>query len=132
MKIEHNNEKRIIVNDINLAAALATMGVKPASVPFSKTVRGERDYFTFYFQPEDEKGEFKTKELVDAWFDDEFVTQLPEHPFSYIKQFNANRMTLLKIVKEAPTTAVVERNGRIALVGSDLDDKQRAEVLKRL
>lgn len=115
-----------------MASAIATMGIEFASSPFFKAYKEEGVEYSFFFKTESEACEYTTKELVQAWYDEDFVTNHPDHPFAYVKQAMTNRNHLLDMVKQAKGYFIIERKGKTAIIGEDLSEEEKAKILKRI
>jgi hypothetical protein len=80
--------------DINLAAAITTMGVPPDPTgPVELIARDNgRDYTRFHFLAESYCGKYTPDQLSRAWADPRgFTATNPEHPFSLLMEFIASR-----------------------------------------
>ena len=80
--------------DINLAAAILTMGVRPCPVDPVKLIACEngKDYVRFHVGSVSDDGCFFTDLLMSAWDDPAgFKRQNPGHPFSDIMDFISER-----------------------------------------
>jgi len=80
--------------DINLAAAMTTMGIPPDPVnPVELIARDNgRDYTRFHFREVSYCGKYTPEELSSAWTDaDQFKAENPSHPFSVVMGFISSR-----------------------------------------
>ena len=125
-------EKVVICTDLTLVSALVTMGIPFAEKPFDKVITEKGVHYTFFLNSVSNCGEYSTKELIQYWNDDNFVVENDEHPFAFIKLAFKNRDQLLDLVKQSKSTYVYERNGKTALIGEDLDEETKIQILKRL
>jgi len=100
------------VQDINLAAALASFGVefyKPD--PIRRVTKDGKEICLFNFEP-GKLGE----DLCRLWGQKDLLESQPEHPLSYCFAFMHNRERLLDLVKRAPAVSIVQRNGKIFFI----------------
>lgn len=131
---------RIIISDINLAAALATIGVPfkkfdDGSDPFVKVQTKNGVSYNFFFEVEF-NGE-RTQDYVDAWFDDSYIENNQESQFAAVKGYNMNRNFLLDVVKKSHALVVMEvvnKNGKKsqAIISTNLPEEDRQKVLNKL
>lgn len=80
--------------DINLAAALATLGIPPDAVtPIELVARDDgRDYIRFHFLKQSACGKYDVLTMSEAWSTpDAFTRAHPAHPFTVIMGFISSR-----------------------------------------
>lgn len=119
--------------DINLAAALLTMGVLPLEENHFQKVKSARgETSVFHFQTATSCGKYKTKDLMEWWGDDQFESENPEHPFAYIKVFHRNKNGLLDWVKQAIATIIVEQDGRYIIMSEDYPLEKQMKLISAL
>ena len=127
-----DNKLRVVVRDLSLASAIATVGVEFADVPFFKALKEDGVEYSFFFKPHSDDGEYTTSDLIAWWYDNDFVKENPDHPFAYIKQAMDNRNHLLDLVKQSKGHFIIERKGKTAIIGEDLSEEDKNKILKRL
>lgn len=136
MAVIETMKNQINVSDINLAAALAAIGIplkehEDGSPPFIKLQTGKGTSFTFFFESEFEG--MNTQHFVDAWHDDEYIKENPEEPFAYIKAaMKENRPALLDVINQSCSLVCIEKGKKFALISSNATEEQRKQLLKRL
>jgi hypothetical protein len=126
-------EAYIETSDLSLAAALLAMGIAPnPTQPYAKTksVHGER--YRFFFNDTSECGSYSTMKLINAWEDDQFCVNEPEHPFSYIKAAFQNREGLLDTINKHPGYVVVEKNGKMAIISKNASEEFQQKIFSQL
>jgi hypothetical protein len=82
------------VGDINLAAAIATMGVSPDPTEPIKLIARDngKDYTRFHFRMKSICGKYDTHDLSAAWTNhDNFNRENPNHPFAWLMDFIATK-----------------------------------------
>ena len=126
----------ITVSDINLAAALAAIGIplfqhEDNSEPWVKLQTKRGNSFSFFFETENDLGDI-TQDYVDHWFDDDYIDRNPDCPFAMIKATFENRASLLDIINQSKSLIVVEKGKRFALISSDASDEQKDEIFRKL
>jgi hypothetical protein len=121
-------------SNTDLASALTAVGIPLAEKPFVRVVgdgiHGER--VVWFFEPQSADGKFQTRELIDAWNDDEWHLAHPEHPFAYIKCALLNRHRLVDKVKRDVPLGCVRRRGKIALIPLDASPRTEELILRNL
>lgn len=125
---------RVIVNDINLAAALATIGVKPldmedGSPPFVKIQTKNGLSYNFFFEPTHEGK--NTQDYVTAWYDDSYIENNQEDQFAAIKGYNINRNYMLDVVKQS-SPLIIMNKGKKTVYMQNLSEEQTKQVLGRI
>lgn len=120
-------------SDINLAAALITLGV-PTTEPCAM-ILADRDgvpRVEFFFRPSARDGT-STESLVQAW-DGKGPAIQCEDLLAWIKAFAANKRKLVQFIKTGRPLTLVEREGRNALVeyGSPLHRKLASKTIAEL
>jgi len=102
----------LTVQDINLAAALASNGVefyKPD--PIRRITKDGKEICMFNFEPS-KLGE----QLCKLWGQKDLLEKQPEHPLSYCFAMMHNRERLLDLVKRSPAVSIVQKNGKIFFI----------------
>lgn len=121
-------------SNTDLAAALTAVGIPLAEKPFVRIVgdgiHGER--VVWFFEPQSPDGKFQTKELIEAWANDNWHLANPEHPFAYIKCSLLNRHRLVDKVKRDVPLGCVRRRGKIALIPLDASPRTEELILRHL
>lgn len=122
----------IFTHDLTLASALLTMGCKLITDAVHTRKEDGTDQYIFLFSEKSNCGEYKTRDLISAWYNDNYFKENPECVFAAIKVANANRQTLLDEVKgrEVDYLQVVE-NGRVTLVNANATEEQVTELYRR-
>lgn len=121
-------------NDIGLASALLALGIPPVEdQPYFKTKNAKgNDQFIFQFQLASTCGNYKTQEMINAWYDTDFHIKEPEHPFAYIKCAFGNREGLLDLINKDPGMVVVKQHGKIAIVSKEARESVKDFIINEL
>lgn len=130
--INQDPEKVVFVQDIRLAAALATMGIPArAPNPIEKIVKeGELPICYFYFNDVTDKA----KDYIQAWTckEDFFDANRKDHPlnnelhpFWFIRAALRNRERFLDGVKEGKTIHMKTIRGKTFLITFHPNDDRR-------
>lgn len=117
--------------DLSLASALLSVGVKLKGHPHKILKPSGKTQFIFLLEDRTTDGETRTSDLINAWSDDDYITNNPDCPFAYIKQFFNNREILLDEVKSGKDGYIqTEDNGMIALVNKNASPEQIQNLFK--
>jgi hypothetical protein len=82
--IEEQNTPTYTVTCAKIAAALRSVGVIPAQIPFLKREMHGKRFTTYYFTASNPEGDMQTEKLIVASNDPyKWVEENPEHPFSF-------------------------------------------------
>lgn len=87
-------QKSYGTGDLNLGAAIATMGIRPdPKGPIELIARDNgRDYTRFHFAEESDCGEYSPMKLSGWWASPEaFKKEFPAHPFGMLMDFISSR-----------------------------------------
>jgi hypothetical protein len=108
------------------------MGIEFHTQPFQYIEKedGSR-YCQWQFQPKSKDGRFNTKELMDAWFDEDWHDNNSEHPFAYCISALRNREFLLDVLKDRNPTVVIKHDGKTWYVPKNGEVHQKLkEIVK--
>lgn len=127
------------VTDINLAAALLSVGIPPAP-KFELKLQGDHDFTGFHFREASTDGEFSFKECVEAWDqearstkkEEDFSHLNPDHPMSYLMCFSENKRWLHDYVKRRAGKVVISRGKSFAVINPFAPRAQQAIILNQL
>lgn len=120
-------------NDLNLAAALLSIGVETAKEPFTvhRSIKSEQKIYTFYFKEVSNCGKYRTSELIKIWNDPELYNN-SEHPFAYMKCLIENRNGLLDVINKAVEFITIEKNGKILVITKGASQELQDKLFKLL
>jgi hypothetical protein len=129
-----NRTAYIETNNINLASSLLTLGIPfNEETQYIKTKSEKGEQFRFFFQEVSNCGKFKTGEMMNAWYDESFPINNPEHPFAYLICDYKNRNGLLDLVKQPNhEVIIVEKNGKIAVISKNASEELQHQIFSQL
>jgi hypothetical protein len=116
-----------------LAGALAAVGIPlRVDTPVKRLTGHGGDRFCFFFQEISPCGQFKTKELILAWNDEDWHTRNPHHPFAYIKVAFQNKEALTDYVNKQVPTYCADKNGKLAFLPITASAELEKKVFQKL
>ena len=115
-------------SDINLVAALSTMGI-PCDDNHPTVATG--DTRIWRIGDFSHCGKYKTSELIIFWRDAQFHVRNPEHPFAYVKIALANRRTIQNAVKTDRQLVPIRKGDSIAFLHPDCSSETERKILTR-
>lgn len=120
----------IKTKDISLASGLLSLGIRlEAPAMYVEDQNLDKDFW-FYFSEESECGEYRTRDMIKAWYDDGFISDNPEHPFSYIKVAYKNRNSLLDEIKGGVTHKLLQDGGKLILVPANITPENFNKLIR--
>lgn len=87
------------IDDVNIAAMVCSLGFSQERNAIQIQKRNGKIQFVYFFKPTSDCGQYKLKECLEAWTDDDFINENPFHELSVMKTFNLNRLQLLGEIK---------------------------------
>lgn len=119
---------------MSLAAALLAIGIPfDEATPFITTKKLDGSSETlFFFKETSMCGQYSTLQMINAWTDNDFHINNPEHPFAYIACAFKNRDGLLDKVKQSADMVVIEKNGKLAVISKNASEDTQHKVFSQL
>lgn len=104
--------------DLNLAAALMSVGFKPLCPPFTvKRPNHPGSWQQFTFGAVSECGNYRAKNLVEYWRGGEvWIRQNSDHPFAYTMAALLQKVYLVDGIKRSEDVALVQRGKSVAML----------------
>tara|TARA_R110001599_G_scaffold83147_1_gene223567 strand:+ start:153 stop:548 length:396 start_codon:yes stop_codon:yes gene_type:complete len=87
------------INDVNIAAAMFSLGFEQERTAIQIKKRNGRIQFVYFFKPKSTCGRYVLKECLAAWTDENFLAENPFHELSAMRAFSENRFQLLGEIK---------------------------------
>jgi len=115
--------------DTNLASALITLGIPLQERPV-RTVQNGNEQFVFIFDDKSDCGEFGAREMIEAWYDDDFITNNPTHPMAFLKQGFLNKKLLLDDIMARKRMVTVSRGNKTLIAPEDADEETLNKLFK--
>lgn len=118
----------ITITNISLASALLTVGAKLGEAPINvKTVKG--DSLTFFFLDNKE-----LRDYLKIWNDDEYRESKGKEgePFAFIAEAYKTRDQILDSIKQFKKVAVLEKNGKTAIISDGCSEEVKNNILAKL
>ena len=124
----------LTVNDINLAAALATYHVPPDPRGFEDHFDNEgRSYRCWHFLDRATHTGETTESLIAAWRNpDEFNAKNPTHPWAYIMIAFKNRAELYDRCSKNAPKFLISRGKSIAMIDPNAPRDVRETILAKI
>ena len=116
--------------DMNLGAAILACGIKQV-IPAKAIDDLEKRHTTYvwHFEQENEDGTVKTRDLIDAWDDETFIANNPDHPFAFIMAAFGNRERMLDEIKQGIGYVQTRSGDKIILVNKQEKDAKKVRRL---
>lgn len=118
--------------NIDLAAALAAVGVPLRKNNPVRILTGHKDRRAFFFEQASPCGKFRTLDLIRAWDNKQWHRDHPEHPFAYVKVALHNRHRLIEYIKGSVPIFVAEKHGKLAFLSVNASPETERKVFQRL
>ena len=87
------------IDDVNIAAAMFSLGFEQEHDAIQIKKRSGRIQFVYFFKPKSTCGRYVLKECLEAWTDENFLVENPFHELSVMRIFNENRFQMLGEIK---------------------------------
>jgi len=115
--------------DTNLASALVTLGIPLQERPVCSVENGN-EQFIFFFEDKSDCGEFNTRDMIEAWYDDEFIENNPKHPMAFLKQGFLNRKLLLDDIMSRKKMIVITKGNKTLIAPEDTSEENLNKLIK--
>lgn len=122
----------IEVADLSLVSCLLALGIPFCDEPFIKVKTEKGEQFKFFLKGESECGDYKTLEMIKAWYSEDFHVENPEHQLAYMKCAYQNRHGLLDVINKQVELVVIEKNGKKAVISKNASEDLKRKILSEL
>ena len=87
------------IEDVNIAAAMFSLGFEQERTAIQIKKRNGRIQFIYFFKPKSTCGRYTLKECLAAWTCDDFIAENPFHELTAMRVFSENRFQMLGEIK---------------------------------
>lgn len=111
----------VYTRNTQLASALSALGI-PFEAPYwSKIEEDGKTTVTWHFQDTSKCGKYKTKELIDAWYNDDWYKEnYPKsHPFALLICALNTKEYLVDQIKQSKGHVVIQKGTKKFIVTED-------------
>lgn len=108
--------------DTKLAAALVSMKVMPFDGEPTQKIKDletGKEYILWKFETVSSDGVYKTSDLVNWFYDDEWFEENQDHPFTYVIAGLRNREALLDVISNMRGTLKFRNDGQLWYIPED-------------
>ena len=121
-------------SDLALCAALLAIGIDfvDEEIKFVRTKGTHGERLSFFMNERSTCNQYSTLEMINAWHNENFHINNPDHPFAYIKCAFKNREGLLDKVNKHSNLVIMNTNGKLVAISETASESCQDKIFSQV